>query len=67
MGLKIGNPGKGGVVHAAIVHYTGKSLKKYFPDLKSLRVGVSSTLDGVQPDGLLAHAWRRKVSCSSLL
>lgn len=53
MGMKIGNPGKGSVVHEAIVFYTEKSLKRYRPDLDFERVGVSGTTDGVQPDDLL--------------
>jgi hypothetical protein len=53
MGLKIGKPRKGSVVHEAIVYYTQKSLKRYCPDFNFKRVGVSPTVDGVQPDLLL--------------
>jgi hypothetical protein len=53
MGMKIGRPVKGSVVHEAIVFYTEKSLKRYRQDFDFERVGVSGTMDGVQPDALL--------------
>jgi hypothetical protein len=53
MGLKIGSPRKGSVTHESIIYYAEKSLKRYRPDFKFERTGVSRTLNGVQPDSLL--------------
>ena len=52
-GLAVFVQGKGSVVHEAIVRYTERSLGRHSTAFRFQRVGVSSTLGGVQPDLLL--------------
>jgi hypothetical protein len=52
-GLAVFAQGKGSVVHECIIRYVEKSLGRHSPAFRFQRVGVSSTLGGVQPDLLL--------------
>lgn len=52
MVLPIGKPGKGGMVHEAIISHTEQSLERYCSEFRFRRTG-GPTLRGVQPDSLL--------------
>lgn len=52
-GIAVFEQGKGSVAHESIVRYTERSLGRYSTAFRFQRVGVSSTLGGVQPDLLL--------------
>jgi len=53
LGLAAGEPGKGSIVHEAIIYYTRRSLERYSSEFRFKGAGVAATLRGVQPDLLL--------------
>jgi len=57
LGLAAGSPHKGSVAHECIVAYTQRSLDEYFRQKRGdavsfARTGVSSSMNGVQPDSV---------------
>ena len=51
MGLKIGVPRKGSIIHESLIRYSIDSLRRTYPDIKCLRT-PAGTMDGVQPDAV---------------